>query len=86
MEFEHEHSAELLSRRYEATIPVDTVVCLDGMEVVGTYLAEAVKLCSGLTLGGFINHQRLRWAAIVANVSPNCVKISANISNASSSN
>ena len=28
-----------------------------------TYLAEAVKLCSGLTLGGFINHQRLRWAA-----------------------
>ena len=35
-------AAELLSRRYEATIPVDTVVCLDGMEVVGTYLAEAL--------------------------------------------
>ena len=28
-----------------------------------TYLAEAVKLCSGFTLNGFINHLRLRWAA-----------------------
>ena len=28
-----------------------------------TYLADAVKLCTGLTLSSFINHQRLRWAA-----------------------
>ena len=27
---------------YETTIPVDSIVCLDGMEVVGTYLAEAL--------------------------------------------
>ena len=28
-----------------------------------TYLADAVKQCTGLTIGGFINHLRLRWAA-----------------------
>ncbi len=33
-------AARLLAQRYEATIPVDSIVCLDGMEVVGTYLAE----------------------------------------------
>ena len=33
-------AAELLSRWYESTIPVDTILCMDGMEVVGTYLAE----------------------------------------------
>ena len=33
-------AAKLLSRGYEASIAVDTIVCLDGMEVVGTYLAE----------------------------------------------
>ncbi len=35
-------AAKLLAQRYEATIPVDSIVCLDGMEVVGTYLAEAL--------------------------------------------
>ena len=35
-------AAELLSRWYESTIPVDTIVCLEGMEVIGTYLAEAL--------------------------------------------
>jgi len=33
-------AARLLSQRYEASQPVDSIVCLDGMEVVGTYLAE----------------------------------------------
>ena len=28
-----------------------------------TYLADAVKACTGRTLGDFINHHRLRWAA-----------------------
>jgi orotate phosphoribosyltransferase len=32
--------AKLLSQRYEASMPVDSIVCLDGMQVVGTYLAE----------------------------------------------
>jgi len=32
--------AKILSQRYEASMPVDTIVCLDGTEVIGTYLAE----------------------------------------------
>ncbi len=32
--------ASVLSTRYEITTPVDTIVCLDGTEVIGTYLAE----------------------------------------------
>ena len=32
--------AHLLSQRYEISRPVDTIVCLDGTEVIGTYLAE----------------------------------------------
>ena len=28
-----------------------------------TYLADAVKSCAGQTLGDFVNHLRLRWAA-----------------------
>lgn len=32
--------AKLLSQRYETSNPVDTIVCLDGTEVIGTYLAE----------------------------------------------
>ena len=29
-----------MRERYEASMPVDSIVCLDGMQVVGTYLAE----------------------------------------------
>ena len=28
-----------------------------------TYLADAVKVCCGQTIGDFVNHHRLRWAA-----------------------
>ncbi len=37
---EAKNAARLLSQRYEASMPVDSIVCLDGMQVVGTYLAE----------------------------------------------
>ena len=37
---EAKNSARLLAQRYEASMPVDSIVCLDGMQVVGTYLAE----------------------------------------------
>ncbi len=32
--------AELVARRFSYGTPVDTIVCLDGMEVVGAYLAD----------------------------------------------
>lgn len=32
--------AKALSVRYEMNTPVDTIVCLDGLEVMGAYLAE----------------------------------------------
>lgn len=32
--------ARLLSAKYEATTPVDSIICLDGLEVVGAFLAE----------------------------------------------
>ena len=37
---EAKNAAKLLAMRYESSIPVDSIVCLDGTEVVGTYLAE----------------------------------------------
>ena len=35
--------AELLAMHYSVSHPVDTIVCADGMEVVGTYLAEELR-------------------------------------------
>lgn len=32
--------AQALSANYEYSIPVDTIVCMDGLEVVGAYMAE----------------------------------------------
>ncbi|HIY20174.1 MAG TPA: phosphoribosyltransferase [Candidatus Blautia avistercoris] len=32
--------ARALSRNYETSTPVDTIVCMDGLQVVGAYLAE----------------------------------------------
>lgn len=34
--------AEMLSLRYSSSTPVDTIVCLNGMQVVGTFLAQAL--------------------------------------------
>ena len=34
--------AEALSANYETSIPVDTIICMSGLEVVGAYLAETL--------------------------------------------
>ena len=42
--------AAYLARRYEATTPVDTIVCLDGLEVVGAFLAEELAKAGVLSM------------------------------------
>lgn len=42
--------AKVLSTKYEVSTPVDTIVCLDGLEVVGTYLAENLKKAGVLSM------------------------------------
>lgn len=42
--------AKVLSRRYEVSTPVDTIVCLDGLEVVGAYLAEELSKVGVLSM------------------------------------
>ena len=37
---EAQRIASALAANYEASIPVDTIVCMDGLEVIGAYLAE----------------------------------------------
>ena len=34
--------AEALAANYETSIPVDTIICMSGLEVVGAYLAETL--------------------------------------------
>lgn len=34
--------AEALASNYETSIPVDTIICMSGLEVVGAYLAETL--------------------------------------------
>jgi orotate phosphoribosyltransferase len=41
--------ATILAMHYTSTVPVDTIVCADGTEVIGTYLAEE------LTKAGVLN-------------------------------
>ncbi|WP_394919031.1 orotate phosphoribosyltransferase [uncultured Robinsoniella sp.] len=36
-------AAELLARKYEMTTFVDTIVCMDGCEVIGSYLAQQLS-------------------------------------------
>ena len=42
--------AKLLSTRYETSTPVDTIVCLDGLEVVGAFLAEELAKAGVLSM------------------------------------
>ncbi len=42
--------AEALAVHYEASIPIDTIVCMDGLEVVGAYLAEELTKAGVLSL------------------------------------
>ena len=37
---EEENVASALAQKYELSTPVDTIVCLDGLEVIGAFLAE----------------------------------------------
>ena len=39
---EAQRIASALAANYEASIPVDTIVCMDGTEVIGAYLANAL--------------------------------------------
>ena len=42
--------ASSLAANYEASIPVDTIVCMDGLEVVGAYLAEELTKAGVLSM------------------------------------
>ena len=42
--------AEALAVNYEASIPVDTIVCMDGLKVVGAYLAEELTKVGVLSM------------------------------------
>lgn len=42
--------AEALSVNYEASVPIDTIVCMDGLEVVGAYLAEELTKAGVLSM------------------------------------
>ena len=42
--------AQTLSRNYEASVPIDTIVCMDGLEVVGAYLAEELTKAGVLSM------------------------------------
>lgn len=42
--------AKLLSTRYETSTPVDTIICLDGLEVVGAFLAEELGKAGVLSM------------------------------------
>ena len=59
--------ARLLALMQEEELFKDPELSRDALAVrLGTnrtYLADAVKACAGQTLGDFINHHRLRWAA-----------------------
>ncbi len=52
--------ATLLSMRYSVSTPVDTIVCLDGTTVIGTYLAEE------LTRSGILSYNAHRTIYVVA--------------------
>lgn len=47
---EAQQIAEALSTKYEILTPVDTIVCLDGLEVVGAFLAEALSKAGVLSM------------------------------------
>ncbi|MCI5900701.1 MAG: phosphoribosyltransferase [Lachnospiraceae bacterium] len=43
-------AAHVLARKYETTTVVDTIVCIDGCEVVGAYLADALTQAGVMSL------------------------------------
>ena len=47
---EAQRIAATLATNYEASIPVDTIVCMDGLEVIGAYLAEELTKAGVLSM------------------------------------
>ena len=47
---EAQRIAQALAVNYESSIPVDTIVCMDGLDVVGAYLAEALTKAGVLSM------------------------------------
>lgn len=47
---EAKNAANVLARKYETTTVVDTIVCIDGCEVVGAYLADALTQAGVMSL------------------------------------
>lgn len=47
---EAQHIARALAANYETSIPIDTIVCMDGLEVVGAYLAEELTKVGVLSM------------------------------------
>lgn len=45
-------TAKVLAEHYMATLPVDTIVCLDGTEVIGTFMAEYLAENTQLSING----------------------------------
>ncbi|MCR4694142.1 MAG: orotate phosphoribosyltransferase [Pseudobutyrivibrio sp.] len=52
--------ASLLAMHYSLSVPVDTIVCADGMEVVGAYLADE------LTKAGVANYNQHKTIYVTA--------------------
>ena len=48
--------AEALAANYETSIPVDTIICMSGLEVVGAYLAETLTRAGGYSMN---SHQTI---------------------------
>lgn len=47
---EAQHIAHALAQNYEASIPIDTIICMDGLEVVGALLAEELTQAGILSM------------------------------------
>ena len=54
---EAQRIASALAANYEASIPIDTIVCMDGLEVIGAYLAEELTKAGVLSMNA---HQIFR--------------------------
>lgn len=50
-------AAEVMAQHYVNSVPVDTIVCMDGCEVIGTFLAEELSKAgiSSMNVGTDIN-------------------------------
>lgn len=57
---EAQRIAAALAPNYETSIPIDTIVCMDGLEVVGAYLAEQLSHAGVLSMNA---HQTMYIAS-----------------------